>query len=341
MPGVMGNIWLRLSDFAGAGGDATYLWPRWLVLRAVGLVYILVFAGIIEEGQVLVGPHGLIPLASFFTDLHVRFPSTIAAFIQAPSLFWLGTGAGMISALAWLGLLAAVALVLNWWPRMALFGCWVIFLSFVTAWGVWSGSQVDQLMLEVALLCIPFAPAGYRPGLGAASPPRPLVTFMVRWLLFRVMFESGVVKLMAGDPRWRDLTAMDVLYETSPFPTILGYLDHQLPHGYHVLEVALTYTAEIVAPLLAVFGGRRGRWFAFVIWVMFQAGIQLTNNFGWLNTASIAVGLLLLDDQMLASAAAKLRLRRLGERLVSQVVKTSAPLLTPWRSRALRFALWT
>jgi len=341
LPGVLGKTWLRMKDFAGAGGDATYLWPRWLVLRAVGLVYILVFAGIIEEGQVLVGPRGLIPLASFFTDLHVRFPSAIAAFIQAPSLFWLGTSAGMISALAWLGLLAAVALVLNLWPRMALFGCWVILLSFVTAWGVWSGSQVDQLMLEAALLCIPFAPAGYRPGLGAASPPRPLVTFMVRWLLFRVMFESGVVKLISGDPRWRDLTAMDVLYETSPFPTILGYLDHQLPHGYHLFEVALTYTAEFVAPLLAVFAGRRGRWFAFVTWVMFQAGIQLTNNFGWLNTASIALGLLLLDDQMLASAAAKLRLRRLGELVAAQAVKISAPMLAPWRSRMLRLALWT
>ena len=330
-----------MKDFAGAGGDATYLWPRWLVLRAVGLVYILVFAGILEEGQALVGPRGLIPLASFFADLHARFPSAIAAFIQAPSLFWLGTGAGMITTLAWLGLLAAVALVLNLWPRMALFACWAILLSFVTAWGVWSGSQVDQLMLETALLCIAFAPAGFRPGLGASSPPRPVAMFMVRWLLFRVMLENGLVKVISGDPRWRDFTAMDVLYETSPFPTILGYLDHQLPHGYHLFEVALTYAAEFVAPLLAVFAGRRGRWIALVIWVVFQAGIQLTNNFGWLNTASIALGLLLLDDQMLADAAVRLRLHRLGEFLAAKAEKLSAPRLAPWRLNALRAALWT
>jgi hypothetical protein len=263
------------------------------------------------------------------------------AFIQAPSLFWLGTGAGMINAVAWLGMLAAVALVLNLWPRMALLVCWVALLSFVTAWSIWSGSQVDQLMLEVSLLCLAFAPAGYRPGLGASSPPRPIAVFMLRWMLFRVMFENGVVKVISGDPRWRDLTAMDALYETSPFPTILGYLDHQLPHWYHVCEAWLTYAAEFLAPALAVFAGRRGRWAAFAIWVMFQAGIQLTNNFGWLNTASIALGLLLLDDQMLASAAEKLRLRRLAAFVTVRAVKLAAPVLAPWKRYALNTALWT
>lgn len=330
-----------MKDFGGAGGDATYLWPRWLVLRAVGLVYLLAFAGIIEQGQALVGPRGLIPLGDFFTDLHVRIPSALAAFLSAPSLFWLGTSAGMISALAWLGLLAALAVLLNLWPRMALTACWVLLLSFVSTWSIWSGSQVDQLILEVALLCIPFAPAGYRPGLGASSPPHPLTVLMVRWMLLRVMLENGVVKVISGDPRWRDFTAMDVLYETSPFPTILGYLDHQLSHGYHVFEVWLTYAAEFLAPALAVFGGRRGRWIALGIWTVFQAGIQLTNNFGWLNTASIALGLLLLDDQMLAAAAAKLRLRRLGGFLTARAVKLAAPVLAPWKRRALGAALWT
>jgi hypothetical protein len=334
------GIWRRVKDFSG-GGDATYLWPRWIVLRAVGLVYILIFAGITDEGQVLVGPRGLIPLGDFFTQLHRAFPLAIEAFIRAPSLFWAGTSAGMITVLAWGGLLAAVAVVLNLWSRMALFACWLIFLSFVAAWGVFSGSQVDQLMLETALLCIPFAPAGFRPGLGASSPPRPIAVFVMRWLLFRIMFESGLVKLITGDPHWRNFTAMDVMYETSPFPTILGYLDHQMSHGYHVFEIALTFAAEMVAPVLAVFGGRRGRWWAFGLWLAFQAGIQLTNNFGWLNTASIALGILLLDDQMLIAAAEKLGLRRVGDFLAARVTKQAAPAIARWRLYSLRAALWT
>ena len=328
-----------MKDFSGLG-DATYLWPRWLVLRAVGLVFVLVFAGIIEEGQVLIGPHGLTPLAKFFEQHRPLFSSGLEAFLRAPSLFWADSSAGMITVLAWGGLLAAVAVVLNLAPRLALFGCWLIFLSFVSTWGVFSGSQVDQLMLETGLLCLPFAPAGLRPGLGAASPPRPIAVFMMRWLLFRIMFESGLVKIITGDPHWRDFTAMDVMYETSPFPTILGYLDQQLPHAYHLGEIALTFAGEIVAPFLAVFGGRRGRWLALAVWVVFQAGIQLTNNFGWLNTAAIALGVVLLDDQMLAAATAKLRWRRGVELLAARVAPSSGPAIAPWSRYGLRVALW-
>ncbi len=337
----LAGTWDRVKDFSGLGGDATYLWPRWIVLRAVGVVFVLAFAGIIDQAQVMVGPHGLIPLGTSLAELRPQYAHGWELFLRAPTVFWLGTGAGMIVLVEWVGMLAAIALVLNLWPRMALFVCWLCLLSFVAAWGLWSGSQVDQLALETALLCIALAPAGYRPGLGEASPPRPLALFMVRWLLFRIMFENGIVKVVSGDPRWRDWTAMDCLYETSPFPTILGYLDHQLPHAYHLFEVALTYAAEFPAPLLAVFAGRRGRWWAFAIWVMFQAGIQLTNNFGWLNTAAIAMGFVLLDDQMLADAANRLRLHRLGEWLAAKAVKRPFPPLPRWRLAALRTALWT
>jgi hypothetical protein len=342
VPARPSAAWLRpFREFAGLGADATFLWPRWLVLRAVGFVYLFVFSGIIAEGPALLGPQGIVPLAEFFTQLREKFPGLLAAFAQAPSLFWLGAHPAFIAVLAWTGLAAAVALTLNLWPRLALVVCWVIFLSFAATWRVFSPAQLDNLMLEVALLCIPFAPAGLRPGLGAASPPRPVALFMMRWLLFRVMFESGVVKLVAGDPHWRDLTAMEVMYETSPFPTIFGYWDHHLPHAWHLFEIALTFAAELAAPLLALFGGRRGRWFAFITWSALQIGIQLTSNFGWLNTASFGLGLLLLDDQMLAAAATRLRLSRLATFFTARPPAPSpmAP-LAPWRLSALRGALW-
>ncbi len=334
------TAWRQLQDFSGLGGDATYLWPRWLLLRAIGLVFILIFVGILDVAQVLVGPSGLTPVAGFFTELRETHPNALIAFLRAPSLFWLGGSASLITTVAAAGLAAALALTFNLWPRLALSACWLCLLSFVATWRGFSGTQLDQFMLEAALLSLPFAPTGVRPGLGAASPPRPIAVFMMRWLLFRVMFESGIVKLIAGDPHWLNLTAMDVLYETSPFPTILGYLDHQLPHAYHVGEIALTFAAEIVAPLLAVFGGRRGRWLAFGTWVVFQTGIQLTNNFGWLNTGSIALGLLLLDDQMLTAAATRLRLRALPSFLNRTATPHLPPPINPWKLRALRGALW-
>jgi hypothetical protein len=305
--GIGARLWRRAGEFSGLGGGATFLWPRWLVLRAVGLVYVVIFAGILAQAQVLVGPGGIAPMGDFFEDQLRQGPGALEAFFRAPGLFWLGSGAGMVSALGWAGLVAAAALALNLWPRMALLVCWACFLSFVSPGQFFAATQPDQLMIEAALLCIPFAPAGLRPGLGAASPPRPIALFTVRFFLFRVMFEAGLAKFVFGGPLWRNLTAMDFMYQTAPFPTFLGYLDFQLPHVYHILEIALTFFVEIPAPLLAVFGGRRWRWIAFWTWVVFHAGIQVTNNFGWLNVAAIGLGILLLDDQMLAAAG-----RRLG-----------------------------
>jgi hypothetical protein len=334
------SAWRRLRDFAGLGGEATFLWPRWLVLRCVGVVYAIAFAGIIVEGRALIGTRGITPASEYFASLATLFPHGIERLLRAPSLFWLGAGDGMIAFLQWAGLAAAVALILNLWPRMALLGCWAVFLSFVSAWGAFTSTIIDKLILEVALLCIAYAPAGLKPGLGASRPPRPVAVLAVRLLLLRVMLESGLIKLIRGDTHWHDLSAMEVMYETSPLPTFLGYMDQQLPHAYHYLEIALTFSAEIVAPVIAVFGGRRGRWAALAIWALFQSGIQLTTSFGWLNTASLALGLVLLDDQMLAAAS-----RRLGfARAAGALSRPAAPApaaAAAWRVQGLRILLGT
>jgi hypothetical protein len=163
---------------------------------------------------------------------------------------------------------------------------------------------------------------------------------MVRWLLIRVMLENGLVKIVSGETHWRDFTAMNVLYETSPFPTFFGYLDFQLPQAYHAGEIALTFFAELAAPALAVWGGRRARWIAFASWLALQAGIQITSNFGWLNTAAAGLGLLLIDDQMLAAAAVRLGLRGRAQRLVAATAGGKPTAIGRWPRHGLRVALW-
>jgi len=316
--------WKQLRAFSGFGGDASYLGPRWVVLRGVGLVYGCIFAGILQEGSALVGPQGLSPIEKYCALAGQVFPNVFARILRVPSLFLASSDPVTISALSWCGLAAAVALFLNLWPRLALFACWAIFLSFVVTWEVFSPTLNDRLMLETALLCLPFAPAGLRPGLGTASPPRPITIFMLRWLIIRIMLVAGMTKLLGNDPRWLDFTFMEPMYETSPAPTVLGYYAYHLPHGWHVGEILFTFAAELLAPLAAIFAGRRGRALAVVTWTLFQLGIQLTGNFGWLNTAAIALGLMLLDDQMIASGLRWLRLDGWAKRLSTVARPTSA-----------------
>ena len=152
--------WSRFRTFCGFGHDAGYLWPRWLVLRGVGLVFVCVFVGIRQEGRALIGPHGLLPVARYGALVDQLFPNVLVRVLRVPSLFLVSNDPRLISALAACGLAAAIALVLNFWPRLALFACWMILLSFVAVWEVFSATLNDRLMLETALLCIPFAPSG-------------------------------------------------------------------------------------------------------------------------------------------------------------------------------------
>jgi len=330
--------WNQLRTFCGFGNETSYLWPRWIVLRGVGLVFVVIFAGILQEGSGLVGPHGLRPVADYCAQAESMLPGVVERILRVPSLFLVSSHLATVVTLEWCGLAAAVALVLNLWPRLALFACWAIFLSFVAVWQEFASTLNDPLILETTLLCIPFAPSGVRPGLGVASPPWPITVFMMRWLVVRVMLTAGIAKMIGGDARWLNFTFMEDMYVTSPAPTVLGYYAYHLPHAYHVFETLFTFVAELFAPILAIFGGRRGRAAAVAIWISFQIGIQLTGNFAWLNLAAITLGLLLLDDQMIVSVLRRLRALAWAERVAASA--RPAPALRGWRQAALSAVLW-
>ncbi len=329
----------RLREFCGLEGGATFIGARWLILRAVGFLFIVIFGGIITESRALLGPAGITPIGETLTTLLRQSASPLVAFLNAPGLFWLSDGLGMIVILQWLGMAAAIAVTLNLWPRWSLFGCWLIFLSFTSSSPFFAMTQPDPLILELSLLCLLLTPAGFRPGLAAAAPPRRIAVFAIRFMLFRLMIEAGLAKFVFGGAMWRELTAMDVMYATAPFPTLLGYLLHQLPHWFHVLEIGITFIAECLAPLVMIFGGRRWRWFAFIAWTVLQLGIQLTNNFAWLNLGAIGLAVILIDDAMLVAAAQRLRWSRLAVLLQLQVSQMSRPPLNVWARYSLRAAL--
>ena len=83
------GAWHRTVEFFGFGRSPPLLLPRWLVLRAVGAIFVIVFAGIVTDHAALIGKRGVMPLADFFTELRSAHPNPLFAFLHAPSLFWL------------------------------------------------------------------------------------------------------------------------------------------------------------------------------------------------------------------------------------------------------------
>lgn len=296
------------------------LWPRWIFLRCLGLLFFSAFYSLAFQIRGLIGPRGLLPAGTFLEQVAQAIPG-LSRFWRVPTLLWMDTGNPALMALVWGGLIASVLLVLNVWPRMTIAVCLVTFVSFIAAAQDFASYQSDGMLLEAGFLSLFFAPRGVWPGLGAASPPSPASLFLLRWEWFRIYFESGVVKLLSGEVQWRNLTAMDHYYENGPLPSWPGwYVQQYLPHGFHAATAGLTLLLELVVVWMAWLP-RRFRIACFLIVTPFQIGIILTANYAFLNYLVLVLGFLLLDDRALA---------RVGIPVPPAVEARPAPL---WRVR--------
>ena len=105
--------------------------------------------------------------------------------------------------------------------------------KFFTAFG-W-----ETLLLEAGFLAIFL-------GCRKTTPPL-LVILLYQWLLFRLMFGAGLIKLR-GDSCWRNLTCLDYFYETQPMPNPLSWYFHWQPEWFHKLCVLGNHFTELVVP---------------------------------------------------------------------------------------------
>ncbi len=278
-------------------GASDRLIPRWIFLRALGLIYFSAFFSLIFQIRGLIGSEGILPAGDYLDAVARQFGP--ARFWFAPTLLWLSSSNHMLMAICWVGILASVLLVLNVWPRGMLFVCFLCFLSFVAAAQDFSGYQSDGMLLESGFISLFFAPAGFLPGLGRSSPPSRASLFLLQWEWFRIYFESGVVKLASGDLEWRNFTAMDDYYQNGPLPTWVGWYVQHLPHWFHAFATAATLGLEL-GLVFMLFLPRRWRIVCFFIVTAWQIPVILTANYTFLNYLVLLLGFLLLDDRFIA-----------------------------------------
>jgi hypothetical protein len=302
----------------------SHLWPRWLFLRALGLIFLSAFYSFVFQIHGLIGERGILPAGPYLEQVRTAVGAWRGLW-YAPTLLWLDASDAALTPLVLTGLIAAVFLTLNLWPRASVAACTLLFLSCVAALQDFSSYQSDGMLLEAGFLSIFLAPRGLRPGLAPSAPPSRLARLMLVWEWFRIYFESGVVKLASGDPHWRDLTAMDEYYQNGPLPTWIGWYVQHLPHWYHAGTALLTLVVELGLVWL-IFLPRPFRLACAAVVTALQIGIIATANYAFLNYLVLVLGALLLDDALLV---------RLGLR----APPGAAPHVAPTRrARARRWA---
>jgi hypothetical protein len=268
---------------------------RWLFLRLLGVVYLTAFLSLWVQVHGLIGSRGILPVREYLAD--VRGVTGPERYYLVPTLCWLDDGDRFLNGQCAAGVVLSVLLIAGVAPAPVLFVLWVLYLSLSVAGQDFFNYQWDALLLEAGLLAVFLAPPQLWPRPAREAPPSRLVLWLFGWLLFRLMFGSGVAKLLSGDPTWRGLTALSYHYETQPLPTWTSWYMHQLPGGFQAGSVVVTFVAELVVPL-AVFGPRRWRLVAFVGIVGLQVLIAATGNYGFFNLLTVVLCVPLLEDSL-------------------------------------------
>lgn len=269
----------------------------WLFLRAMGLVYLFAFASLWSQVDGLIGDDGILPVRDFLASVEARAGDD--RFHLAPTLAWLSPSTPFLNLLCGGGVLFSLLVLAGVAQLPSLAALWLLYLSLTVAGQQFFHFQWDNLLLEAGLLAVFMAPLHLAPRAPRSSPESPLLAvFLVRFLLFKLMFLSGVVKLASGDETWRGLTALSVHYETQPLPHGLSWWAHNLPEWMHLLGTAATLAIELVLPFF-VFGPSALRLIAFLGFSLLMAAIALTGNYGFFNLLTWVLCLPLLDDMTL------------------------------------------
>jgi len=304
-------------------GPPTYFLTRRLFLAAIGVIYFIAFISLWVQISGLVGRDGILPAADYLSAVRARFG--YSAFWSLPTLAWWNTSDGFLHFLCGAGACLSVLVVFRIAQGPILLGLWICYLSLVGVSGVFLRFQWDNLLLEAGFLSIFLAPCGLRPRLVHQAPPSRMILWLLRWLLFRLMFSSGVTKLLSGDQSWRDLTALNYHYWTQCLPTWIAWYAHQLPEWFHRLSTAIMFFVELLVPFL-IFLPRLPRLLAFWWLVFLQILIMATGNYTFFNWLTIALCLTLLDDTAI-------------RRLVTKRTAAAVPSYREARIRRSRFSL--
>nr|CAD7433739.1 unnamed protein product [Timema monikensis] len=206
----------------------------------------------------LYGENGVLPAR---TQLENKGRSLASSLQTKPTLLWLAPYIGldteyMMDVLALMGMFTSQ----KFCTVPILFGLWSLYYSLYQVGQTFMWYQWDILLLEAGALCILVAPLRYqvqsrrRPL--PPSPSDPVSFWLVRWLLFRLMFASGVVKLTSGCPTWWGLTALSVHFESQCLPTPLAWYAHHLPEWFLKLCTAHASIMEVGLPILFFFPNR-------------------------------------------------------------------------------------
>lgn len=269
--------------------DAKEYWiTRLLLQRGIGVIALIGFLVALNQFRPLLGERGLLPVPLWVKQ--VPFPAS-------PSLFYLFPRDIAFTVASWIGVVLSCVVIsgiaegLSTWVLVVIWAViYVLYLSLVNVGQTFYAFGWESILLEACFFAIFL-------GSGKIMPQR-IPIWLFRWLLFRIMFGAGLIKLR-GDTCWRDLTCLNYYYETQPMPNPLSWYFHWGPEWTHKGGVLFNHFAELIVPFFYFFpqpvAGIAG-----VITIIFQLTIIVSGNLSWLNWLTLILAFSTIDAKFLS-----------------------------------------
>jgi predicted DCC family thiol-disulfide oxidoreductase YuxK len=280
-----------------------YAGVEWLFLKILAAIYFVAFTSFGLQIRGLIGSRGILPAGRYLAAVRNYFG--LESYWTAPTIFWIAHSDAFLTAVCVTGAVISLVLLAGYMERAALLLLYVLYLSLCTIGQDFMSFQWDMLLLEAGFLAI---------FLGSSK----VMVLLFRWLLFRLTFLSGAVKLLSHDRTWRSLDALSFHYWTQPLPTPAAWYMQQMPLWFHQFSAAAVLFIELPIPFL-IFMPRRWRFFGAGSILFLQALIFITGNYTFFNLLTMALCLFLFDDAALSKLRPRIRLVRTRPALIAAV----------------------
>jgi len=251
-----------------------------LVSAGLGACYLLAFISLGTQIRGLIGSDGIMPAGAMLVAAKSQLGPS--CFWLLPSIAWVSASDGALTAYCVLGGAASLAMIFGFASSISAFVCWALYLSLSAIGSDFMSFQWDVLLLEAGLI------ACFLPSRGAI--------WLLRFLLIKLMVQSGLVKLFSGDPAWRNFTALTYHYWTQPLPTPIAWWFDKLPLWFHKISCGVLFAIELVAPITIPLPRRLRAAGALAIATLMVL-IAATGNYGFFNLLTIVLCIACLDDR--------------------------------------------
>ena len=286
------RLWTLLQ---GSPEKTTYLLTRTFFLRGLGAVYAVAFFVTARQLDALIGSRGLLPVPRYLRRVAEHLGDD--AVTTLPTLFWLDGSDTSLHLAAWCGIALSAVVVAGYANAPMLFALWALYLSFLNVGQQFWGYGWENYLVEIGFLAIFLCPAVTPKPIPKDKPVNPVVIWLLRWVLFRMMLGAGLIKLR-GDPCWTELTCLETFYETQPNPHPLSWYWHAAPRWLLASGVVLNHAVELIGPFL-LFGPRRVRHVGGSLMILFQVLLIAGGNLAFLNWLTIVNAIACFDDTLL------------------------------------------